>query len=659
MSFPASLTVVTVTGTLLDAAGNPRQGKVLFRTAGFTMSGPDDTFVVPRVVAAFLDGAGHFSIALPSGNDPDWVPSGWTYRVTIDLGDDGRTFLGDILVPYNLGGTISLASLAPVPAANGQLYALYNDPRFNGIGGGGGGAVTSVFGRAGVVTAQTGDYTKAQVGLGNVDNISDINKPVSTAQAAADATVAANASSALTTGLSGKAATVHTHAEADVTSLVSDLGAIATSLSGKAATVHSHVEGDVTSLVADLALKAPIASPTFTGTVGGVTAAMVGLGNVNNTSDANKPVSTAQQTALDGKQPLDADLTAIAALTATTGNVIQSVASAWSSVTPSSLKTSLALVKADVGLGSVSNALQLVAANNLSDLVTPATARTNIGLGSVDNTSDVGKPVSTAQQNALNLKANIASPTFTGTVSGITAAMVSAVPLATVTTKGDLYVATASGAVSRLGVGADTQVLTADSTQATGVKWGAAGGAGSYSFPDSIDPPSGDYHAVPNGPVGSNLTTFLARAYFVPIPMGPNSRTLNEASIEVATAGAAGTVFRLVLWSATGRRPNVSLVDFGTVAGDTTGVKKWLSLTQVMSANTLYWGMLVEQVATGAAVKAISAYNSYVTLHGADLAGSSAFGAYAMASVSGAVTNGTAFTYFDVDSAPRLGLKFA
>lgn len=42
-------------------------------------------------------------------------------------------------------------------------------------------------------------------------------------------------------------------------------------------------------------------NPTFTGTVSGVTAAMVGLGNVDNTSDANKPVSTATQTALNLK----------------------------------------------------------------------------------------------------------------------------------------------------------------------------------------------------------------------------------------------------------------------------------------------------------------------------------------------------------------------
>jgi hypothetical protein len=40
-----------------------------------------------------------------------------------------------------------------------------------------------------------------------------------------------------------------------------------------------------------------------------------------------------------------------------------------------------------------------------------------VGLGNVDNTSDANKPVSTATQAALNLKANIASPAFTGTVT--------------------------------------------------------------------------------------------------------------------------------------------------------------------------------------------------------------------------------------------------
>lgn len=42
-------------------------------------------------------------------------------------------------------------------------------------------AVTSVFGRTGNVVAQAWDYTKSDVWLGNVDNTSDLNKPVSTA----------------------------------------------------------------------------------------------------------------------------------------------------------------------------------------------------------------------------------------------------------------------------------------------------------------------------------------------------------------------------------------------------------------------------------------------------------------------------------------------
>ena len=44
-----------------------------------------------------------------------------------------------------------------------------------------------------------------------------------------------------------------------------------------------------------------LAGPTFTGTVGGITKSMVGLSNVDDTTDANKPVSTATQTALDLK----------------------------------------------------------------------------------------------------------------------------------------------------------------------------------------------------------------------------------------------------------------------------------------------------------------------------------------------------------------------
>ena len=47
-----------------------------------------------------------------------------------------------------------------------------------------------------------------------------------------------------------------------------------------------------------------------------------------------------------------------------------------------------------------------------------------VGLNHVDNTSDINKPVSTATRTALELKANLANPTFTGNLDGITKAMV-------------------------------------------------------------------------------------------------------------------------------------------------------------------------------------------------------------------------------------------
>lgn len=51
----------------------------------------------------------------------------------------------------------------------------------------------------------------------------------------------------------------------------------------------------------------------------------------------------------------------------------------------------------------------------------------------------------------------------------------------TLTTKGDMYVATASATVARQGVGSDGQVLTADSGQTNGIKWATPASAPSSS----------------------------------------------------------------------------------------------------------------------------------------------------------------------------------
>jgi len=73
------------------------------------------------------------------------------------------------------------------------------------------------------------------------------------------------------------------------------------------------------------------------------------------------------------------------------------------------------------GLKTVPNSAQATVSvsSGGTGATTASAARTNLGLNSVDNTSDADKPVSTATTTALNLKANLASPALTGAPSGV------------------------------------------------------------------------------------------------------------------------------------------------------------------------------------------------------------------------------------------------
>ena len=130
--------------------------------------------------------------------------------------------------------------------------------------------------------ASTAAGARTNLGLGNVDNTSDVTKPISSAtQAALD--LKANA--------------------ADVNAAL-DLKASAAMLAA-----HMAITVDTSMLATKAALTdlnnfAPINSPSFTGTVSGVTKEMVGLGSVDNSSDAAKPISTATQAALISKAPI-------------------------------------------------------------------------------------------------------------------------------------------------------------------------------------------------------------------------------------------------------------------------------------------------------------------------------------------------------------------
>jgi hypothetical protein len=130
-------------------------------------------------------------------------------------------------------------------------------------------------------TGTVGGITKSMVGLGNVDNTSDANKPIS---------------SATQTALNLKFNTADTTSLNLTSRFAAKLNYTDTSF------LFTQSDTNQLNLTNRLNLKANINSPTFTGTVGGITKSMVGLGNVDNTSDANKPISSATQTALNLKQ---------------------------------------------------------------------------------------------------------------------------------------------------------------------------------------------------------------------------------------------------------------------------------------------------------------------------------------------------------------------
>lgn len=90
--------------------------------------------------------------------------------------------------PHNISQTDAWAEPLVSGLNDMTSQANANDSRIgtlesqvaSGTGGGGSSGVSSVNSRTGVVT-----LSKADVGLGNLDNTSDVNKPVSTAQATA------------------------------------------------------------------------------------------------------------------------------------------------------------------------------------------------------------------------------------------------------------------------------------------------------------------------------------------------------------------------------------------------------------------------------------------------------------------------------------------
>ncbi len=260
-------------------------------------------------------------------------------------------------------GAIPLTDIAQGGASVGQVLkwngtAWVPDTDLNS-GGGGGGAVDSVFGRAGAVIAVANDYTFAQIGSKPTTlagyGITDATPSTHVGSGGAQhAAASGSADGFMTVALFTKLAGISTGATANAADAV---------LLARANHTGTQAISTVLLLQTTLDAKAPLASPAFTGTVTGITRAMVGLPLVDNVADANKPVSGPQQTALD----LKANLTS------------------------------------PTFTGTVSG-------------ITAAM----VGLANVTNTSDTAKPVSTAQAAAIALKNANVLFSYNGTALGTT-----------------------------------------------------------------------------------------------------------------------------------------------------------------------------------------------------------------------------------------------
>jgi hypothetical protein len=294
-ALPSNVGTGTVVGKFVTAQKGsggtpvtvPVAGKVTFTptpAALLDAAAVPPATILPVPVEVTLDAAGTFSVDLVATDDTDLNPTGWNYRVTFAFtGAKYNSF--NVNVPQ--GQTVDLATVAPVAAAGGTLIT-------RGIG------VPDTSGATtGDVLAVASDGTTAWVtptgGTGGTvtsDSITDASTVGKAVLVAADAPTARGvlgAASAAQGALANTAVqptrTVAGHAlSADVVITPADIGAATTAQGAKA---------DTAVQPAALTSLAPLASPTFTGTVSGITKSMVGLGSADNTADSAKNVLSA------------------------------------------------------------------------------------------------------------------------------------------------------------------------------------------------------------------------------------------------------------------------------------------------------------------------------------------------------------------------------
>ena len=137
----------------------------------------------------------------------------------------------------------------------------------------------------------------------------------------------------------------------------------------------------------------------------------IGLGNVDNTSDLNKPISTATQTALNAKQNLDATLTALSAYN-TNGIVTQTASDTFTGRTITGTINRVTVTDGDGVAGNPT----LTLPQDIHTTAAPQFSR--LGLGAIANLSSyLNFPTNTTSVGQLILPKSILD--YTGTLAGM------------------------------------------------------------------------------------------------------------------------------------------------------------------------------------------------------------------------------------------------
>jgi hypothetical protein len=167
-----------------------------------------------------------------------------------------------------------------------------------------------------------------------------------------------------------------------------------------------------------------------------------------------------------------------------------------------------------------------VAYDDANTKVTYSVTKSGIGLGNVDNTADTAKPVSTAQQTALDLKANIASPTFTGAVT---------LPANTVTTT---FIADSAVTTAKHADRSVTAIKLANTAVAEGT-YGNATAVGSFSVDAQGRLVSASNSAIA---IGSSQITDKATTLVTGLTGTSNQITVSNSGVGAVTLSLPSNV---------------------------------------------------------------------------------------------------------------------